>query len=81
MCEPGLPPQDALWDVFGRFGNLIEMYVLNGKNCGYAKYADKDSALQAVEVTPAVLLWYPYLFLRLNQYVVIHFKQQCVLFK
>ncbi|XP_046677519.1 RNA-binding protein 45-like isoform X2 [Homalodisca vitripennis] len=49
VCEPGLPPQDALWDVFSRFGNLIELYILNGKNCGYAKYSDKDSAHKAMQ--------------------------------
>lgn len=48
VCTP-IPPQlYALKDVFGRFGNLIDIYLLNGKSCGYAKYANKDSACAAI---------------------------------
>nr|CAD7428118.1 unnamed protein product [Timema monikensis] len=48
VCHPGPPPMYALRDVFGRFGNLIDVYMLNGKNCGYAKYANKESAETAI---------------------------------
>lgn len=48
-CRTDSPPQNILNDVFGRFGNLIEVYCLKGKRCGYAKYADKESAKQAME--------------------------------
>lgn len=49
VCTPVPPPElYALKDVFGRFGNLIDVYMLNGKSCGYAKYASKDSADRAV---------------------------------
>jgi hypothetical protein len=41
----------ALRDVFGRFGNLVEVYVLNGKNCGYVSYSSKESADNAIEVS------------------------------
>jgi hypothetical protein len=37
----------ALKDVFGRFGNLIDIFMLNGKNHGYAKYASKGAADEA----------------------------------
>ncbi|XP_075213243.1 RNA-binding protein 45 [Lycorma delicatula] len=50
VCLPTSPPIHALWDVFGRFGNLIEVYLLSGKNCGYVSYANKESADKAVEV-------------------------------
>lgn len=40
----------AMRDVFGRFGNLIDVYMLSGKICGYAKYASKESAEQAMQV-------------------------------
>nr|CAD7437634.1 unnamed protein product [Timema bartmani] len=50
VCHPGPPPMYALRDVFGRFGNLIDVYMLNGKNCGYAKYANKESAETAIGV-------------------------------
>jgi hypothetical protein len=41
----------AMRDVFGRFGNLIDVYMLSGKNCGYAKYASKGAAEQAIQVS------------------------------
>ena len=49
VCTPIPPPLYALKDVFGRFGNLIDIYVLNNKTCGYAKYAAKESAEAAVK--------------------------------
>ncbi|XP_067006548.1 RNA-binding protein 45 [Anabrus simplex] len=49
VCNPGPPPPYAVRDVFGRFGNLIDVYMLNGKNCGYAKYATKESAESAIQ--------------------------------
>ena len=51
VCYPKAPPLYALRDVFGRFGNLIDLYILNGKNCGFAQYADKDSAAEAIKVS------------------------------
>ena len=48
-CRTDSPPQNILNDVFGRFGNLIEVYCLKGKRCGYAKYANKESARAAME--------------------------------
>ncbi len=48
VCTPVPPQPYALKDVFGRFGGLIDIYMLNGKTCGYAKYASKDSADRAV---------------------------------
>ena len=49
VCTPVPPQLYAMKDVFGRFGNLIDIYMLNGKTCGYAKYASKESADKAVE--------------------------------
>ncbi|XP_061411525.1 RNA-binding protein 45 [Lethenteron reissneri] len=46
----GMPPsQEALTDVFCRYGNLIEVYVLPQKNYGYAKFADGDCAKDAMD--------------------------------
>jgi len=42
------PPPHIITDVFSRFGNLIEAYVMRNKNCGYAKYADENSADRAI---------------------------------
>lgn len=51
VCHPSPPPIYALKDVFGRFGNLIDIYMLNGKTFGYAKYSSKDSADKAIVVS------------------------------
>lgn len=44
-----LPPK-ILNNVFSRFGDLIDVYLLPNKNCGYAKYASESSAMKAIEV-------------------------------
>lgn len=51
VCHPSPPPLYALKDIFGRFGNLIDIFMLNGKNFGYAKYASKSSADEAKNVS------------------------------
>ncbi|KAG7175307.1 RNA-binding protein 45-like [Homarus americanus] len=48
VCHPSPPPIYALKDVFGRFGSLIDIYMLNGKTFGYAKYSSKESADKAI---------------------------------
>ncbi|XP_052779140.1 RNA-binding protein 45-like [Mya arenaria] len=48
VCQPAAVPERILRDAFSRFGNLIEVYLLNGRNFGYAKYANKDSAMAAI---------------------------------
>ncbi|KAL3282370.1 hypothetical protein HHI36_005556 [Cryptolaemus montrouzieri] len=48
VCSPNPPPVNILRDVFCRFGNLIDVYLLSGKNCGYAKYSVKESAESAI---------------------------------
>jgi len=48
VCTPYHPLIYILKDVFGRFGNLIDIYLLAGKTCGYVKYASKESAEKAV---------------------------------
>ncbi|CAL4060920.1 unnamed protein product, partial [Meganyctiphanes norvegica] len=50
VCHPSPPPIYAMKDVFGRFGNLIDIYILNGKTFGYAKFASKESADKAIQV-------------------------------
>lgn len=39
-------PVHVLKQVFCRFGNLIDVYLLNNRNCGYAKYSSGESAKQ-----------------------------------
>jgi len=48
VCQPTPPPIYVLKDIFGRFGHLIDVYMLGGRSCGYAKYADKESADRAL---------------------------------
>ncbi|XP_033120899.1 RNA-binding protein 45-like [Anneissia japonica] len=50
VCNPRGVPDYILKDVFCRFGNLIDCYMLPGRNYGYAKYANRDSALEAVKI-------------------------------
>uniref|UniRef100_UPI00358FBAC7 RNA-binding protein 45-like isoform X2 n=1 Tax=Myxine glutinosa TaxID=7769 RepID=UPI00358FBAC7 len=50
VCSNIPPPIDALHDVFCRFGNLIEIYMLANKCYGFAKYADESSAKAAIQV-------------------------------
>jgi len=42
------PKTSMLIDVFCRFGNLIEVYLIRGKKCGYANYATTESAAACV---------------------------------
>lgn len=37
-------------NVFCRFGDLLDVYMLQNKNCGYAKYASEESATNAIKV-------------------------------
>ncbi|XP_075036646.1 RNA-binding protein 45 isoform X1 [Mixophyes fleayi] len=39
---------DVMEDVFCRFGNLIEVYIVPGKNVGYVRYAEVSSANEAI---------------------------------
>lgn len=56
VCGPPVPPIYAMKDAFCRFGNLIDVYMLPGKNCGYAKYASVSSANEAIEVQHLLFL-------------------------
>lgn len=51
VCQPDAPPVSALKDIFCRFGNLVDIYLLPGKNYGYASYSDLDSAKKAIAVS------------------------------
>lgn len=50
VCSPTALSHTVLKNLFSRFGNLIDVYMLNNKNYGYAKYASKESAAQAISV-------------------------------
>ena len=49
VCQPAPPPETALKDVFSRFGNLIDVWMMKERNFGYAKFASKESADAAIE--------------------------------
>lgn len=50
VCTPYPPPLPSLTDVFSRFGNLVEVFLLRNKNIGFAKFSSKESAHEALEV-------------------------------
>ncbi|XP_037933244.1 RNA-binding protein 45-like isoform X1 [Teleopsis dalmanni] len=46
----GNVPLSILKNVFSCWKGLIDVYLLRNKNCGYVKYAEKDSAQKAIQV-------------------------------
>ncbi|XP_006012349.1 RNA-binding protein 45 [Latimeria chalumnae] len=48
VFNPAPLPLDILEDVFCRFGYLIEVYLVPGRNVGYAKFANRTSANDAI---------------------------------
>ncbi|KAI0231772.1 RNA-binding protein 45 [Lamellibrachia satsuma] len=49
VSHPERFSDDVLRDAFCRFGNLIDAYFVPGKNYGFAKYTDSDSAQRAMD--------------------------------
>ena len=49
VCTPAPPPLNALKDVLSRFGGLIDVYLMKGKRCGYALFAEAAAAEEARE--------------------------------
>ncbi|KAG4078717.1 hypothetical protein HA402_015307 [Bradysia odoriphaga] len=50
VCVPKALPSKMLSNIFCRFGDLLDVYMLQNKNCGYAKYASEESASNAIKV-------------------------------
>ncbi|XP_037638989.1 RNA-binding protein 45 isoform X2 [Sebastes umbrosus] len=48
VFSPSPLPPDVLEDVFCRFGSLIEVHLVPGRKVGYMKYAEKQSADDAM---------------------------------
>ena len=48
VCQPRAPPEQVLKDVFSRFGNLIDIWMVGDRNFGYAKFSSKLSADAAI---------------------------------
>ncbi|XP_030642959.1 RNA-binding protein 45 [Chanos chanos] len=48
IFNPAPLPVDVLEDVFCRFGSLLEVYLVPGRNVGYIKYADRKHANDAM---------------------------------
>ena len=44
VCHPCALAPHVLQNAFCRFGELIDVYTLPGKNFGYAKYATNEAA-------------------------------------
>ncbi|KAM6174696.1 LOW QUALITY PROTEIN: RNA-binding protein 45-like [Erethizon dorsatum] len=56
VFNPHPLPLGVLEDIFCRFGNLIEVYLVSGKNVGYAKFADRMSANDAISTLHGKIL-------------------------
>ncbi|XP_069791917.1 RNA-binding protein 45 isoform X2 [Narcine bancroftii] len=50
VFHPNVLPLDVLEDLFCRFGNLIEVYLVPGRNIGYVNYAERHSATNAIDI-------------------------------
>ena len=48
ICTPQPPAEHILRDIFGRFGILTDLWVVRGKNYGYAKFTHRGSAEAAI---------------------------------
>ncbi|KAF5288718.1 hypothetical protein FQA39_LY15290 [Lamprigera yunnana] len=48
VCSQQPLSPSILRNVFCRFGNLIDVYLLFNRNCGYANYATRESAENAI---------------------------------
>ncbi len=48
ICNPQPPAEHTLRDVFGRFGMLTDVWIVRGKNYGYAKFTSRSSAEAAI---------------------------------
>lgn len=49
VSQPDSFPDHILQDCFCRFGNLIDVYFMPGKNYGYAKFKDMECAKVAID--------------------------------
>ncbi len=48
ICNPAPPADHVLRDIFGRFGMLSDVWLIRGKNYGYAKFNNRMSAESAI---------------------------------
>ena len=48
ICNPQPPPEHTLQDIFSRFGILTDVWIVRGKNYGYAKFTTRSSAEAAI---------------------------------
>ena len=48
ICNPQPPAEHILREIFGRFGMLTDVWIVRGKNYGYAKFNSRGSAEAAI---------------------------------
>lgn len=48
ICSPQPPAEHILREIFGRFGMLTDVWIVRGKNYGYAKFTSRGSAEAAI---------------------------------
>lgn len=48
ICNPQPPAEHVLREIFGRFGVLTDVWIVRGKNYGYAKFTSRSAAEAAI---------------------------------
>ena len=48
ICHPHPPAEQNLREIFGRFGVLTDVWLVRGKNYGYAKFTTRSAAEAAI---------------------------------
>ena len=48
VCNPTPPSDQVLRTIFGRFGILTDIWIIRGKNYGYAKFTTRIAAESAI---------------------------------
>ena len=48
ICQPHAPSEHILRDIFNRFGVLTDVWLVRGKNYGYAKFTNRGAAEAAI---------------------------------
>ena len=48
ICSPQPPAEHILREIFSRFGMLTDVWIVRGKNYGYAKFTSRGSAEAAI---------------------------------
>lgn len=77
MFNPSIPDRPAIKDVFGRFGRILDLFLLASKNVGYITYARKESVKEAIAVGVQFLLANLLKFVMIENFQALHYQELC----